>query len=140
MRWFGGALIGVMLGACGGNKPKVEDVAPAAPEVTASDAATISQEDPNAKRVRLASAGLAAGRKAYDEHDYARAILEAQRGIEALGDDWKKPDVGEESELKLRAARERNAQEGGAADAATIFLRVLSERLEMARSKWNILF
>lgn len=139
MKWIGGALVATMMG-CGGNKAATEDVV-VVPDTTAkTDAATIGQEDPNAKRVRIATASLAAGRKAYDERDYARAILEAQRGFDALGQDYRKPNVEDDSELKLAAARERNGQDGGAADAATIFLRILNERLEMARSKWNILF
>lgn len=140
MKWLGGALVATTMLGCGGNKAATEDVV-VVPDTTArTDAATIGQEDPNAKRVRIAAASLAAGRKAYDERDYARAIIEAQRGFDALGEDYQKPNVEDDTELKLAAARERNGQDGGAADAATIFLRILNERLEMARSKWNILF
>lgn len=122
---------------CGGNK------APSVPEVTAAtvvDAAVIEAqapvEDPKKALLTRANQRLIAGRKAFDERDYPKAIFEAQRGIDILGSDYAPANVSDESAAKLELAKQRAEQ--NPSDGATIYLRMLEDRLELAKKHWDM--
>lgn len=124
--------ISLVLVACGGKPPEAPEVAAPAPV----DAVTqeVAPKDPHQVQVDSASARLAAGRKAFDDSDFGKAMLEAQRGIDVLG-----PDYGgiDDSATKIKMAKDR-AEQGGASDGAKIMLRMLSERIEVARGHWKL--
>lgn len=138
--WFG---ISMALG-CGGGPKSGEaqtDTGPAAPPTSASPSAPEVAEapvDPRKKQLDSATARLAAGRKAFDGGDFPRAMLEAQRGLDVLGKDYAGTAVEDDTDLKIKAAKER-AEQGSPSDAATVMLRMLSERIELARATWQIM-
>lgn len=138
--WIG---ISMALGCGGGGKggEAQTDTGPALSPTTASPTAPEIAEapvDPRRKQLDSASARLTAGRKAFDGGDFPRAMLEAQRGLDVLGKDYAGTTVEDDTDLKIKAAKER-AEQGSPSDAATIMLRMLAERLELARRTWQIM-
>lgn len=129
------AVAAVLWLGCGGAKAPTDAAEVATTAVDAAAAAEVI-EDPNAKRVTLAASRLAAGRRAFDDGDFSKAMLEAQRGIDALGDDFGDPNKAD-SATKVQLAKAR-AEEGNAKDGATIMLRVLGENIELARAHWKL--
>lgn len=136
--WVGVALAfgcgGKRAGDTGGDNGVTTADAPTA-SATQDAAETI---DPHRKQLESAVKRLAAGRKAFDEGDFGKAMLEAQRGLDALGKDYAGPEVADDTDLKIQAAKERSEQ-GAPGDGATIMLRMLGERIELARKKWDVM-
>lgn len=136
--WIG---VGVVMSAgagCGGKgggaevvAPPPDASAPATPEVAAAPV------DPNQQKLDAASARLKAGQAGFDSGDFGKAMLEAQRGLDALGKDYAGPAVEDDTPLKIAAAKER-AEAGSPSDGATIMLRMLRERIELARKHWQL--
>lgn len=125
---------------CGGNKaPSVPDVTATSSADVVSEAAVIEVqapvEDPKKALLTRANQRLIAGRKAYDERDYPKAIFEAQRGIDILGADYAPANIGDESAAKLELAKQRAEQ--NPADGSTIYLRMLEDRIELAKKHWD---
>lgn len=129
---------------CGGGGKGAEAKADTGPAAAPTSASTVAPEiaeapvDPRTKQLDSASARLAAGRKAFDGGDFPRAMLEAQRGLDALGKDYAGPGVEDDTDLKIAAAKER-ADLGSPSDGATVMLRMLAERIELARRTWQIM-
>lgn len=95
------------------------------------DAAGKGSEDGSAHAGYSGSrAWLALGEQMLDEGDYNGAIECAQKGLDELGDDYAGPEVDDDTDLKLAAARERIAQ-GHAADGAKVMLRTLKTRTNL---------
>lgn len=139
-------LLGALLApGCGGKKDSAEDTGPKVstppseltrgPAAKAADAAG-EAEDPRFERYRAARARLTAGRKAFDEKKYPQAMVEAQRGIDVLGDGYAAPDTADDTDLKVAAAKERE-RAGDTKTGAQIMLRMLAERVELARRYWK---
>ncbi len=121
---------------CGGSKaPSVPDVA----AKTSVDAAVIEVqapvEDPKKVLLTRANQRLIAGRKAFDERDYPKAIFESHRGLDILGADYAPAGVDDDSAAKLELAKQRAEQ--SPMDGATIYLRMLSDRIELAKKHWD---
>lgn len=136
-------VIVMTLGCGGGSKGggAQPDTGPAAaPSSAPTPAPEVAEApvDPRKKQLDSASARLAAGRKAFDGGDFPRAMVEAQRGLDVLGKDYAGSDVADDTDLKIAAAKER-ADQGSPSDAATIMLRMLAERIELARRAWQIM-
>ncbi len=135
-----GLAVGVMMivaSGCGGRPPDDALAAEVIPAATVDAAPAIEvEEDPRQARWRSAKARLDAGQKAFDAGDLPKAMLDAQRGIELLGDDYAGPNVADDSALKLDLARERAEQQPK--DGALVMLRMLGDRLELARRHWQI--
>jgi hypothetical protein len=130
-------LCAAALAACGGKRDGSAEVSPPAATVMASAAAETEEASPRQKQLDAASARLAAGRNAFDARDYPMAMVQAQRGLDALGKDYASPQVIDDTDLKIALAKER-ADHGSPQDGATIMLRMLAERIEMARQHWQL--
>jgi len=137
-------IVSVMTLGCGGGPKGGEALADTGPAVAPPSASTPAPEvaeapvDPRKKQLDSASSRLLAGRKAFDGGDFPRAMLEAQRGLDVLGKDYAGPGVEDDTDLKIAAAKER-AEQGSPRDAATVMLRMLAERIELARRTWQVM-